>query len=179
MRNFTIEAGVAVNITVFEKTDRIGGRTLTINPFGNASQRVELGASIFIQKNHILYESLGRFGLESREPDIRSDPNLGIWDGDEFVFKVNENDSFWWNAYKVIMRYGFLAPRRTQKLVDATIEKFLRLYEEPYFPFSSLTQRAYELGLAEISGVTGAQLLKNNNVSRGSEFKHCLLPLVG
>ena len=51
LRTFVEENGVAVNITVFEKTDRIGGRTLTINPFGNSLQRVELGVSIFIKKN--------------------------------------------------------------------------------------------------------------------------------
>lgn len=80
------------------------------------------------------------------------------------MFQINESHSFWWNAYKVFMKYGFLAPRRTQKLMEATIEKFLRLYEPPNFPFRSLTQRAYELGLVEITGVTGEQLLKSNNV---------------
>ncbi|KAK4443879.1 Prenylcysteine oxidase [Podospora aff. communis PSN243] len=170
LRNFADEHGVAVNITIFEKTDRIGGRTLTINPFANSSQRVELGASIFIKKNHIMYQALGEFGLEPRDPDVGSDPELGIWDGERFVFQVNENHSFWWNAYKVIMKYGFLAPRRTQKLMEATIDKFLQLYEEPFFPFRSLTQRTYELGLVEITGVTGEQLLKKNSV--GDLYAH-------
>jgi len=170
LRTFAEENAVAVNITVFEKTDRIGGRTLTINPFGNSSQSVELGASIFIKKNHIMYDALREFGLEPRDPDVGSDPELGIWDGDSFVFQINENHSFWWNAGKVFLKYGFLAPRRTQKLVETTINKFLKLYDAPFFPFRSLSQRAYELDLVETTGVTGEQLLKANKV--GDLYAH-------
>ncbi|KAK3349027.1 Prenylcysteine lyase-domain-containing protein [Lasiosphaeria hispida] len=170
LRSYADKYGVAVNITVFEKTDHIGGRTLTVNPFGNSSQRVELGASIFIQKNHIMYKALEEFNLSPRDPDEDSDSTLGIWDGDEFVFTIDQSDSFWWNAYKVFMKYGFLAPRRTQQLMVATIDKFLRLYEEPYFPFRSLTQRTYELGLVDVTGLTGEQLLKDNNV--GDAYAH-------
>ncbi|KAK5662538.1 hypothetical protein OQA88_8450 [Cercophora sp. LCS_1] len=173
LRTYAEETGTAVNITVFEKTGRIGGRTLTINPYGNESVRVELGASIFIKDNRILYDRLDEFGLAPRDPDLNSDPNLGIWDGDEFVFQVNEDDSYWWNAYKVIMKYGFLAPRRTQNLMRATIDKFLKLYEAPYFPFRSLTQRTYELDLVEVTGVTGQQLLKANNI--GDAYAHDII----
>ncbi|KAK1753181.1 prenylcysteine lyase [Echria macrotheca] len=165
LRTYAEESGTSINITVFEKTDRIGGRTLTINPFGNSSQRVELGASIFIKKNRILFDRLGEFGLQPRDPEVGSDPYLGIWDGDEFVFQINEKHSFWWNAYKVFMKYGYLAPRRTQQLMETTINKFLRLYEAPHFPFRSLTQRTYELGLLDATAVTGEQLLRANNIA--------------
>jgi prenylcysteine oxidase/farnesylcysteine lyase len=155
-----------VNITLFEKTNRIGGRTLTINPYDNPSLRVELGASIFIEKNHILYGALQEFNLSKRIPDEYKDPVLGIWDGEKFVFTIDERGPFWWTALKVIWKYGFMAPRRTQKLMQTTINKFLRMYEEPFFPFRSLTQRAHELGLVEITAVTGQKLLKANKVSR-------------
>jgi prenylcysteine oxidase / farnesylcysteine lyase len=164
LREFGKEAPQNINITIFEKTDRIGGRTLTIEPFGNASQRAELGASIFIQKNEILYDSLAEFNLTARDPDEGSDPLLGIWDGDEFVFTINTGHSYWWNAYKVFMKYGYNAPRRTQKLMETTIQKFLMLYKSPFFPFRSLTQRIYELGLVEVTALTGEQFLAKNSV---------------
>ncbi|KAK3385707.1 Prenylcysteine lyase-domain-containing protein [Podospora didyma] len=173
LSNYAKKIGVGVNITLFEKTDRIGGRTLTINPFDDLSQRVELGASIFIQKNHILYGALKDFDLAPRDPDEDSDPTLGIWNGDEFVFTINQNHSFWWNALKVLMKYGFAAPRRTQQLMEQTIGKFLRLYEEPFFPFRSLTQRSYELGLVDVTGVTGEQLLKQNSI--GDLYAHDII----
>ncbi|KAK3313192.1 VID27 cytoplasmic protein-domain-containing protein [Apodospora peruviana] len=173
LRKYTKESGISVNITIFEKTDRIGGRTLTVNPFGDTSQRLELGASIFIQKNCILYDSLAEFGLRPRDPDEDSDSTLGIWDGDEFVFTIDQKNSFWWNAYKVIRKYGVLAPRRTQKLVDSTIDRFLQLYEAPHFPFKSLTQRVYELDLVKATGVTGEQFLKTNNI--GDSYAHDII----
>ncbi|KAK0624917.1 Prenylcysteine lyase-domain-containing protein [Bombardia bombarda] len=170
LRTYAQKYGLALNITLFEKTDRIGGRTLTVNPWDDTTTRVELGASIFIEKNQILYRALGEFDLKTRDPDDGSDPTLGIWDGNRFVFTVNTDNSFWWNAYKVVMKYGVFAPRRTQKLMETTIAKFLQLYEEPHFPFRSLTQRAYELGLVEITGVTGEQLLKSGSV--GDLYAH-------
>ncbi|KAK3689385.1 Prenylcysteine lyase-domain-containing protein [Podospora appendiculata] len=170
LEKYALADGVGVNITIFEKTDRIGGRTLTINPFGDPSIRVELGASIFIKKNQILHDSLDEFGLKPRDPEDGADPTLGIWDGEKFVFTVDSSDSFWWNAYKVFRKYGILAPRRTQKLMESTIAKFLKLYEAPHFPFRSLTERAYELDLLGATGVTGDQLLKANNV--GEEYAH-------
>lgn len=149
-----------MNITLFEKTDHIGGRTLTINPYDDPAQRVELGASIFIEKNHILYRALHEFGLSKKIVDKDADSVLGIWDGDMFVFTIDERASFWWKTLKVIWKYGVTAPRGTQKLVQATVGKFLRMYEEPAFPFRSLTERAHDLGLVDITGVTGQQLLK-------------------
>ena len=175
IRKYADASGVAVNITVFEKTDRIGGRTLTIEPFGNSSQRVELGASIFIEKNHILYDALSEFGFSTRDPDEGADPTLGIWDGDKFVFQVNTDHSFWWNAAKVLLKYGILAPRRTQQLMESTIGKFDRLYRAPYFPFRSLTQRTYDLGLADATGMTGEQFLKLHGVSQDGSDTNCLV----
>lgn len=170
LQAFAQNAGVAVNITIFEKTGRIGGRTLTIDPFGNSSQRVELGASIFIKKNKIMYDAMAEFDLSPRNPDEDADPTMGIWDGDEFVFTMNDNHSFWWTVARICWKYGIMAPRRTQQLMESTIAKFLRLYEEPYFPFRSLTQRTYELELVEVTGVTGEQLLAKNNI--GASYAH-------
>ncbi|KAK4160868.1 putative prenylcysteine oxidase [Cladorrhinum sp. PSN259] len=164
LQQYAQQAGVAVNVTVFEKTGRIGGRTLTINAYDDPLQRIELGASIFIEKNYILFDALKEFNLSKRIPDEDSDSILGIWDGDQFVFSINEDHSFWWNALKVIWKYGVMAPRRTQNLMLSTIDKFLRLYEEPHFPFRSLTQRAYELDLHKVTGVTGEQFLKENGI---------------
>lgn len=77
---------------------------------------------------------------------------------------MNDKDSFWWIAFKIIRKYGILAPRRTQTLMQSTIAKFLKLYEKPYFPFKSLTQRTHELELVQTTGVTGEQFLEANNV---------------
>jgi prenylcysteine oxidase / farnesylcysteine lyase len=154
-----------VNITLFEKEGRVGGRTLTIDPFGNSSQRVELGASIFIAKNFIMTDAAQQFGLDMVEPYDDVLPIMGIWDGAEFVLSVDMSHSTWWNTLKVIWKYGISAPRTTQKLMNTIVGKFLKLYDVEYFPFRSLTQRVFDLGLQEATAVTGEQFLKTNGVS--------------
>lgn len=165
LQKFAAEAGVNANITVFEKTDRIGGRTRTINPFEDPAQRVEQGASIFVQVNQIMYNAMTEFGLSPRTPDPDADPVMGIWDGDCFVFTIDQSAPTWWNTLKVALKYGLTAPQRAQTLTAATISKFIRIYNAPYFPFQSLTQRAQELDLTAATGVTGEQFLSQNNVS--------------
>lgn len=164
MQKFAEEEGFAVNITVFEKTDRIGGRTLTVNAFNDPKERVELGASIFIKDNHIMYNATSAFNLSFTE---LSQPQPGdytvVWDGRTILYQSDPDSSEWWDTAKLFLKYG-LAPYRALQLVKATVGTFLRLYEAPYFPFRSLTQRAFELGLTRLTGVTGEQYLTDNNV---------------
>lgn len=49
--------------------------------------------------------------------------------------------------------------------MQRTVATFLKLYEEPHFPFRSLSIRAFELGLAKVTGVTGQQFLADNGIS--------------
>ncbi len=165
LQQFAAEAGVHVNVTLFEKTDLIGGRTRTINPFNDPTQRVEQGASIFIEANQIMFNAMKEFGLSEDVPDADADSKLGVWDGDSFVFTIDENSSSWWNTIKVVWKYGLTAPRRARDLTAATIASFLRIYSAPFFPFQSLTQVAQDLNLSVVTGVTGEQLLGANNVS--------------
>jgi len=50
-------------------------------------------------------------------------------------------------------------------LMKATVGKFLKLYEAPFFPFRSLSDRALDLDLTSATSMTGEQLLAENNVS--------------
>ncbi|KAJ0279409.1 hypothetical protein Brms1b_011678 [Colletotrichum noveboracense] len=155
--------GIEVNITVFEKTNHIGGRTLTVEAYDNPLEQVELGASIFIEANQILYNASRRFGLPLKEPESGSDDFLGIWDGEQFVYTQDDSSWQWWNLAKLFWKYG-LAPYKAQKLVQSTVDTFLQLYEAPHFPFRSLTQRAFELDLLKATSVTGKEFLANNHI---------------
>lgn len=154
---------MAVNISVFEKTDRVGGRTLITHAYDEPLETVELGASIFVQLNEILFNATQEFNLTLEEPESATDDLLGIWNGENFVFTQDSHSWDWWNLAKLFWRYG-MAPYKTKKLVQSALQTFTKLYEEPYFPFSSLTQRLDELGLLKYTGVTGAQLLAENEV---------------
>ncbi|EFY91969.1 prenylcysteine oxidase 1 [Metarhizium acridum CQMa 102] len=165
LQKYAEEEGLAVNITVFEKADHVGGRTITVNAFNDPEQRVELGASIFIEDNHIMYNATRDFnlsltGLTERQPTDYT----AIWDGKTILFRSEAGASKWWDATKLFLKYG-LAPYRAVQLVKGAVGTFLRLYEAPYFPFRSLTQRAFELGLLRLTGVTGEQYLRDHNIN--------------
>ncbi|GJC77524.1 farnesylcysteine lyase [Colletotrichum liriopes] len=160
LQKFAEAEGLPVNITVFEKTDRIGGRTLTVEAYNNPLEPVELGASIFIEANHILYNASLNFGLPLKAPESGSDgflgrQLLGVVEPGQALLEV------WHGPYKA------------QKLVQSTVATFLQLYEKPHFPFRSLTQRVFELDLLKATSVTGEQFLANNEI--GELFAHDII----
>lgn len=114
--------------------------------------------------NKILWNATRDFGLDLRDPSGDADRLTVIWDGDNFVYESASDSSWWWDVAKLLWKYG-TAPYKAQKLMQSTVATFLKLYEEPYFPFRSLSTRAFELDLAKITGVTGKQFLSDNGIS--------------
>lgn len=99
-----------------------------------------------------------------RDPYTDADRLTVIWDGDRFVYESAGDSSWWWDLAKLGWKYR-LSPWYAQKLMQRTVATFLKLYEEPYFPFRSLSTRAFELDLAKVTGVTGQQFLADNGIS--------------
>ncbi|KAI1112873.1 prenylcysteine oxidase [Nemania sp. NC0429] len=163
LQKYANESGIAINVTVFEKTGRIGGRTLTVNVYDDPVEPIEVGASIFVDVNYILSNATRDFGLTAKNPGSEEGGLLGIWDGETFVYTQNSNSWDWVNLARLFWKYG-TAPYYTHRLVQSTIATFLKLYTEPFFPFRSLSTRAFQLDLAKITGVTGRQFLAANNL---------------
>lgn len=113
--------------------------------------------------NHILHNATRDFNLQIINPGSDEEGLLGIWDGEKFIFEQDSESSAWWDMLKLVWKYG-TAPYYTRKLVHETVATFLKLYEEPYFPFRSLTTAAYELGLHKITGLTGRQFLEEKKL---------------
>ncbi|KAL4956458.1 Prenylcysteine lyase-domain-containing protein [Aspergillus filifer] len=168
LRKHADSLGVPVNITVFERAPYVGGRSTTVNVFDDPAYPIELGASIFVEVNYNLINASRELGLNVRgasyERPMEAE-TLGVWDGKDFVF-VMEDSGSWWTIAKLLWRYG-LAPIRTRNLMQTTVNKFLQLYKEPLFPFKSLTSVAEEVGLLDATSTTGATFLEKNRVSSG------------
>lgn len=159
---------IPVNITVYERSSYVGGRSTTVHAYDDLLEPAELGASIFVQVNRNLVNAVAEFNLSTEDDEITqpdSAPSvLGIWNGEEFVFTQDDDSYAWWNVIKIIWKYGFMNVARNQALMKKTVGKFLQMYDEPYFPFRSLSETAFELGLTEITATTGTQLLAENNI---------------
>lgn len=160
-----------MNISVFERNDYVGGRSTTVNAYDDPSQPVELGASIFVSVNRNLVSACNAFNLSTSTAAARRGEDdekevLGVWDGTNFVFTqslgVGRWES-WWSTTKLLWRYG-LAPLRTVRLMKSVVGRFLQLYDEPYFPFYSLSQVAYDVGLSAVTAATGAEYVNENDV---------------
>ncbi|KAF2144792.1 uncharacterized protein K452DRAFT_316712 [Aplosporella prunicola CBS 121167] len=176
---YAAEANIPTNVTVFERSAYVGGRSMTVNVWDAPSLPVELGASIFVSVNKILVDAVTRFNLSTagydsfdgdagtwQDDKFGSGDFIGIWNGDEFVF-TGSDDFGWWDKTKLVWRYG-LAPLRTVQLMKKTVGKFLEMYAAPHFPFKSLSDKAHELGLVEASAATGEEFLRKNGI--GEKF---------
>ncbi|KAJ5452328.1 Prenylcysteine oxidase [Penicillium cf. griseofulvum] len=166
LRKLADEANTPVDITVYERESYVGGRSTTVNVFDNPAYPIELGASIFVQVNYNLVNASRDLGLTVNSADHarprETDESIGIWDGSQFVFTM-KNSYKWWNIGRLFWRYG-LAPLRTQNLVKSVVGRFLRLYEEPLFPFSSLTKAAIAADLINATASSGNLFLGANSI---------------
>ncbi|KAF2087212.1 prenylcysteine oxidase-like protein 1 precursor, partial [Saccharata proteae CBS 121410] len=173
LSQFAAAAGIPLNITVFERESHVGGRSTTVNAWGAPGVPVELGASIFVEVNKILVDAVKEFGLSTGDDDGTyasagagddddAPDTLGIWNGHEFVFS-GPSDLSWWDRAKLLWKYG-LAPIKTMRLMRATVGRFLEMYQEPYFPFRSLSEAAAQVGLLNATAATGEEFLRQGGI---------------
>lgn len=167
LSKFATTAGFHVNLTVFERNSYIGGRSTTVNAYNDSTLPVELGASIFVSANQILADAVKEFDLPTLgfledEPKIAG-AQLAVWNGQSIVFSQEGGNSLWDNA-KLLWKYG-LAPIRTMRLMKSTVASFLSLYNEPIFPWRDLTEAVQNVGLLDVTAVTGEQYMAANGIT--------------
>ncbi|KAG6885530.1 hypothetical protein C0993_000526 [Termitomyces sp. T159_Od127] len=115
---------VSVEVDVYEKASYIGGRSITVYPYGNSSlPPLELGASVFVAANKNLWRASDEFNLTRQA--FGAGGRRGVWDGEDLVFTFGDS---WWDTIKALVRYGVLAHKRTQQIVKAVVERYLTIY---------------------------------------------------
>ncbi|XP_014561791.1 hypothetical protein COCVIDRAFT_85947 [Bipolaris victoriae FI3] len=165
LAQYAAQEKIPTNITVFERNGYVGGRTTTVHPWDDKTVSIELGGSIFVQINQIMVKAMEDFNLSTNVRNFAEQldlPDLGVWNGKEFVVIVHSGDS-WWSLGKMLWRYG-TAPIWTNRLMKSAVGKFLTMYDEPVFPWKSLSATVESVGLLEVTGVTGEQYLKTNGI---------------
>ncbi|KAI7623364.1 hypothetical protein KC346_g2780 [Hortaea werneckii] len=172
LAHFAREAGLPINITLFDRNPYIGGRATTVNVHDDPAEPVELGASIFVQANQILLNATRDFNLSTTDDDDDNDddgdspipgPALAIWDGRSLLYQQTTGKT-WWETAKLVWKYGLLSPLRTVNLKKSTIASFLTLYTSPLFPFDSLTHAAEQVGLRAVTNVSGEDYLRAHGI---------------
>ena len=134
-------ANNSFDVTIFERSKSVGGRTATVPLKNSSKHQAEVGASIFVSANKILSLAVENFDLETQEygdnakkDSVGIDNSVGIWDGARLVFRFSGS---FFDKIHFLLRYKLNALKAwyyTKKIVDL----FLRYYYDEYFPFENL-----------------------------------------
>lgn len=158
-------SGKAFDITIFEKSDSIGGRTQTVDVYGNSSLRVEVGASIYVSANKILAKAVKDFNLTTFEPGPRNTKEkelkkFGLYDGTKIFFTF---DLSWISLIRLLWRYG-RSLITTERIAHRFVSTFLKFYYKSEFPFPSLDVISHVSGLLSPVSITGEEVLVDAGV---------------
>ncbi|KAG6812064.1 hypothetical protein H0H92_004595 [Tricholoma furcatifolium] len=154
--------GIDVELDVYEKESYIGGRSITVHPYENTSlPSLELGASIFVSANKNLWRASDEFNLTRR--GFESGDQTGIWDGQELLFTFGDS---WWDTLKVLWRFGLSAPKRTEAIVNAAVERYLAVYTSELAKWNNIADIAAALGYSDMLNDTAASFFAQSQVSR-------------
>nr|GAT47321.1 prenylcysteine lyase [Mycena chlorophos] len=158
-------SNLSIQVDVYERSSYIGGRSTVVYPYDDPQgyPGVELGASIFIPANRNLWRATHEFNLSRR--DFHDEEGLGIWDGTSLVFAATGGWWSWWDTAKALFRYGFHSPRRTQKVVDDMVSKFLTLYSSTPPKWSKLEDLAQTLEWNDLLSKNTADWLEGEGVN--------------
>ncbi|KAF4623348.1 hypothetical protein D9613_002063 [Agrocybe pediades] len=154
--------GVDVEVDVYDSKDYIGGRSTTVYPYDDTTlPELELGASIFVEANKNLWRASDEFNLTRR--NFRDeDYETGIWDGEQLILSYAGG---WWDTAKMLWRYGYISPKRTETFVRGMIKDILTLYSRATPKWDNLSDLSNLLGWAEITNTTTEAYLAKQGVS--------------
>jgi prenylcysteine oxidase/farnesylcysteine lyase len=147
-----------VEIVVFEKEDRIGGRIRSIKV---GEEEWETGGSIIHSENQYLSTIVDELGLEKKK-HVYND--IGIWSGESFPFRTGKTKVA--TLFNVLVRYG-ISLVKAQPLVKDMIKKLSQIYflqekGEAYTDPESLFKK---LGLYSLSQEKSYDYFRRNGIS--------------
>ncbi|EJD55206.1 FAD/NAD(P)-binding domain-containing protein [Auricularia subglabra TFB-10046 SS5] len=162
-------------IDVYDRSDYVGGRSTTIQPYGNNElPQIELGGSIFVDANKNMVRAATEFGLDFGDSDFNHKHELGLWDGQQFVFRTETSGiSSWWGSLKALWRYGYSAPAKVDSLVKAMLVDFLKLYDHDFGTWKDIPEVISKVKLSESVAQSGAEYLDSQGV--GLKFSRELI----
>jgi prenylcysteine oxidase / farnesylcysteine lyase len=113
----------ATRITVFEASDRAGGRIQTVELAAGVT--AEAGASIIASENRLMGSYADLLNLPHAERDSGKLRTMGLWDGAGLRFLTSGRG--WVDAVLMLLRYG-----RDVLLMRSYITRLLQVFESLY-----------------------------------------------
>lgn len=144
-----------VSIDVFEKNDRIGGRTMPMTVNGH---NFELGAAIAITDNKYINNWADEFKLNKCENQSN---NFGLWNGQRFTFQESSYSLI--TLYSLFCRYGYDLIS-LKSLTSTALSRFNNIYkmQENGIAFETPQELWRSLNLHDYTSVSFNQLMSEN-----------------
>lgn len=155
------------NITIYEKSNHVGGRTATVLIGEESSHLVETGASIFVSANKIISKAVEDFNLETQlfregaKKASNANNRIGIWNGNSVIVVFSDSII---DKMKLFLRYG-LSIYRSMSLSKQFVQRFLDYYYNKLFPFESLNTAARLSDFLSYTKITGRKLFADKTIS--------------
>jgi prenylcysteine oxidase/farnesylcysteine lyase len=119
-----------VDITVFERNDRIGGRIRSLKIDVPGLEYVELGGTLISNSNRYLTEAVREFGLEKEEDQTMQKSSFGVWNGLGWSYYHDSRYGNWFASLKMLYKYGFWnGPLQVKNLAQQAGDMFMKVYE--------------------------------------------------
>lgn len=112
-----------IRVTIFERTNRLGGRISTVPLDLSNGSSIEAGASIIAARNRLMTHFTQLLKLKRQQPD--SDEKLALWDGESYRMRLSSYASI--TVIRMLFRYG-LSIFRMRTLVNELLSQFDKLY---------------------------------------------------
>ena len=121
------EIGEDIEIVVFEKASRLGGRLLCLDI---ADVPIEAGGNLIHSSNRYLNEFIEDLNLERIPPNNLVHPSIkrtsGIWNGQSFDFRSSASEFM--SLFKMMRRYG-QGPVQIRPLIASAIGRWTDIYD--------------------------------------------------
>ena len=129
----------------------------SITPLGQLELIVCPFPSLQVDANRNLMRAVDHFDLQlvpwTAPPTKDGDDGLTIWDGSSFLF-TSTAALGWWDKAKLLWRYGYTSPTRTQTAVADLLKKFSKLYDKEWVrkhgAFERIEELSEEIGFADL-----------------------------
>ena len=146
------------NITLYESSDRVGGRIYTFRTNGLIK---DIGANFFHHSNKTIQNLVHSLNIEQKQ--IQDTLSLGIWNGSEFLFKSSQNKIV--SVLKAIPRYGWDIPK-ILGLINETKKRVAKLYKESERDPRELNDLFLASGINEYYQQSFSELLQEKDVNQ-------------
>ncbi|KAF9410814.1 hypothetical protein BGZ94_001524 [Podila epigama] len=181
-----------VSITIFEQSDKIGGRTTVFrvknspptSSSSSSSSSLPLDKDdttssppppptpprkeeFFVEVGASIFVNVNYNLVEATkafglETKVLKDEKVAIWDGQEIIFE--ESSSKFWSIVKGLKRWGF-APLKLQRIVKKNIENLLESYTSPE-SFESIAEFAKRFRLSDIAAESAENFLTKQGIGK-------------